>query len=65
MKRILLTIIMLSAVWLTAQSQTDVVIGNAKTYAGDTLTMYAIDDYITRHETPIATADADSHRRRR
>ena len=59
MKRILLTIIMLSAVWLTAQSQTDVVIGNAKTYAGDTLTMYAIDDYITRHETPIATAVVD------
>ena len=33
---------MLLSVWLTAQSQTDVVIGNAKTYAGDTLTMYEI-----------------------
>ena len=43
-----------------AQAQTDIITGNAKTYVGDTLRLYAIDDYITRHETLLATAVVDA-----
>ncbi|MCQ2250234.1 MAG: redoxin domain-containing protein [Bacteroidales bacterium] len=42
-----------------SMAQTDVVSGNAKTYAGDTLRMYSIDDYITKNETVISTAIVD------
>lgn len=46
--------------FLQGNAQTDVVSGNAKTYAGDTLKMYSIDDYITKNETLISTAIVDA-----
>lgn len=60
MKRTLLIIILLMALSPSILAQADIVSGNAKTYAGDTLTIYVIDDYITRHETPVATAAVDA-----
>ncbi|MCR5456076.1 MAG: peroxiredoxin family protein [Bacteroidales bacterium] len=61
MKSTLFTIILLITLLPTVLAQTDIVSGNAKTYAGDTLMMYAIDNYITRNETPIATAVVDAN----
>jgi len=42
-----------------SMAQTDVISGNAKTYAGDTLRMYSIDDYITKNESLISSAVVD------
>ncbi len=51
---------LLLILWAGAlMAQTDVVSGNAKTYAGDTLRMYSIDDYINKKETLIAQAPVD------
>lgn len=50
--------------WLWASvsmAQTDVISGNAKTYAGDTLRMYALSDYINQRETLIASAPVDKN----
>lgn len=42
-----------------AKAQSFTVSGNAKTYAGDTLKLYVIDDYISKSESHIATAIVD------
>ena len=49
-------IIICSCAW----AQTAIVSGNAKTYAGDTLCMYAVTDYISKAEKLIATAPVNA-----
>ena len=60
MKYIYIMVVLLISLMSVATAQTDIVSGNAKTYSGDTLEMYAIDDYITRHESLVATAVVDA-----
>ncbi|MBP5503628.1 MAG: redoxin domain-containing protein [Bacteroidales bacterium] len=43
-----------------AIAQTAVISGNAKSYAGDTLCMYAVTDYISKTEKLIATAPVNA-----
>lgn len=52
---LLLVLISTGQMW----AQTDVISGNAKTYAGDTLKMYSINDHINNRETLIAKAFVD------
>jgi len=41
-------------------AQTAIISGNAKTYAGDTLKMYSVCDYISKTERIVATAPVDA-----
>ncbi|MCQ2252710.1 MAG: FHA domain-containing protein [Bacteroidales bacterium] len=60
LKRIVKSLILLLMCASNALAQSDVVSGTAKSYAGDTLRMYAVDDYITRHESLISESVVDS-----
>lgn len=60
LNRIVLTFFVFILTALQVFAQTDIVSGNAKTYAGDTLKMYKVDDYISKNESLIATAKVDS-----
>ena len=57
----LFLIILSAALPFAAVSQSFTISGNAKTYAGDTLKLYVIDDYITNSESLIATAAVDKN----
>ena len=57
----LFLIILSTALPFAAVSQSFTISGNAKTYAGDTLKLYVIDDYITNSESLIATAAVDKN----
>ena len=57
-KKLLFTL--LAAVWCCRiLAQPAVISGNAKTYAGDTLNIYAVSDFISKSEKVIASAPVD------
>ncbi len=45
---------------LNSSAQTATITGNAKTYAGDTLHAYMIEDFITKQETEVSAASVDA-----
>ncbi|MBR6277432.1 MAG: hypothetical protein IKR41_01555 [Bacteroidales bacterium] len=58
LKKIFFCLVLLTS--LSVKGQVFTVSGIAKTYAGDTLKMYVVDDYITKNESLIASAKVDS-----